>query len=911
MSKLSDVDRLLWAKTWRRNRWAPDTPPGALWHSLIAHVWDSGHAGGWLWDHFLSLQVRRLLAADLAEDSKSARVRLAWLAALHDLGKATPSFASLDPGRRAELAAAGLTVDLSVRGSLPHSWLSGRLMFDMLCADGWDGEAAEFVALTLAGHHGVFPRVGWLDVGIRAKRRGTGAWLPAQDAVHRAAVEGSGAELFLERWCRSVPSVPAQLVQAGAVTLADWLASNENLFPYEGRLTDGYMRTSASRVLRAGEVMGVRAAWKPDAECARLGARALYRSRFGIAEPRSVQEAMCKVACSVRSPGLLILEAPMGEGKTEGALAAVEVLAARLGANGVFFGLPTQATANQMFGRVVKWLERQGADTTVALAHGKAARQEDYRALLSSAVGVDECTGMIASQWVQGRYRALLAPVVVATVDQLLLAGLASRYVSVRMLGLAGKVVVLDEVHAYDAYTSGLLKRVLEWLGACGVPVVLLSATLPARQRQELLDAYAGRQLALVDDEMYPRLTWADAPGSGRPNSAPQVTAATTDRGLGVQVEMLPEPDVTAVAERAVEMVSEGGSLLVIRNTVDRAQKLAAQLRGVLGEDAVTLMHARYTVADRRRLETRLIERFGPAGTRPVPHVVVATQVVEQSLDVSFDGLISDLCPIDLLFQRIGRMHRHPVADRPRMLAQARVVVTGYQVGVDAPPSVPAGSRTVYGDHLLWRTAAVLLERGVLEMPGAIPELVNRVYGEEGLGPDSWQERLAEAARQDEEDRDRMATLAAQVTLPSPRDVETLADLHKDAAFSGEDDDGTAQVQALVRLGKPSLEVILMREGATAGAAASVSAGEGSVVSLGSLPDPEGVEMVLDQAIRLPGWSQELTDAAGAASFTPEAWRDSAWLGSARVLLLPADGRPLRLGRKRVTYCSQDGLQIV
>ncbi|MFB8103475.1 MULTISPECIES: CRISPR-associated helicase Cas3' [unclassified Streptomyces] len=902
--------RLLWAKTWRRSRWSPDVPPGALWHSLIAHVWDSGHAGGWLWDHLLALQVRRLLGADLAGDIESARVRLAWLAALHDLGKATPSFASLDAARRAELVAAGLPVDLSVKGSLPHSWLSGRLIFDMLCAEGWDGEAAEFVALTLAGHHGVFPQVGWLDEGIRAKRRGTGAWLPAQAAVHRAAVEGSGAELFLGQWCQSMPSVPAQLVQAGAVTLADWLASNENLFPYEGRLPDGYMRTSASRVQRAGEVMGVRAAWKPDPESARVGARALYRSRFGIAEPRSVQEAICTVACSVKGPGLLILEAPMGEGKTEGALAAVEVLAARLGANGVFFGLPTQATANQMFGRVVKWLERQGADTTVALAHGKAAREEDYRALLSSAVGADECTGMIASQWVQGRYRALLAPVVVATVDQLLLTGLASRHVSVRMLGLAGKVVVLDEVHAYDAYMSGLLKRVLEWLGACGVPVVLLSATLPARQRQELLDAYAGRRLALVDDEAYPRLTWADALGSGQPASGPQVTAATTDRELAVQVEMLPEPDATAVVDRAAGMLAEGGCLLVIRNTVDRAQKLAAQLREVLGNEAVTLMHARYTVADRRRLETKLIERFGPAGTRPVPHVVVATQVVEQSLDVSFDGLITDLCPIDLLFQRIGRMHRHLVADRPKMLSEARVVVTGYQVGDDAPPSVPAGSRTVYGDHLLWRTAAVLLDRSVLKMPDAIPELVNRVYGDERLGPDSWQEQLAEAARQDEEDRDRMATLAAQVTLPSPRDVESLADLHRDAAFSGEDDDGTVQVQALVRLGKPSLEVILLRKGVAAGTAVTVSAGTTSALSLKQLPDPDGVEAVLDQAIRLPGWSQELTDAAQSAAFTPQAWRESAWLGSVRVLLLPADGRPLRLGRRSVTYCSKDGLRI-
>ncbi|MET9512768.1 CRISPR-associated helicase Cas3' [Streptomyces flavidovirens] len=911
MSEFSGLAGLLWAKTWRRG-WGRDVPPGAAWHSLIAHVWDSGHAGGWLWDHFLAQRVRGLLAADLAGSGESARARLSWLAAEHDIGKATPPFAGLDGQRRVELVAAGLAVDLSVKGVLPHGWLSGRLVFEMLCNEGWDGEAAEFVALTLAGHHGVFPGVGWLAEGVRPKRRGTGTWKRMQTAVHEAAVLGSGAAKFLGEWDKSVPSVPAQLVQAGAVTLADWLASNEDLFPYEGRLPEGYLDTSASRVGRAGEVMGVRAAWTPDPDSARMGAQAFHRSRFGIAKPRAVQEAVYDVVRSVKGPGLMVIEAPMGEGKTEGALTAAEVLAARLGANGVFFGLPTQATANQIFGRVLKWLKRQGADTTVALAHGKAARQEDYRALLHGAVGVDECGAeIVASQWSQGRYRSLLAPVVVATVDQLLLAGLASRYVSVRMLGLAGKVVVLDEVHAYDAYMSGLLQGVLAWLGGCGVPVVLLSATLPAQQRTQLVQAYAGRQVELEDSAVYPRLTWVDAPDAAGEGAEPRIRAARTDRGLPVKVQMLPEPDVTTVVDRARELLADGGCLLVIRNTVDRAQKLAERLRETLGDDAVTLMHARFTVADRRRLETGLVEKFGPQGTRPVPHVVVATQVAEQSLDVSFDALITDLCPIDLLFQRIGRMHRHPADDRPPLLKGAQVVVTGYQAAQEAPPKIPGGSRTVYGDHLLWRTAALLFDRPVLELPAAIPDLVNQVYGTGMLGPGSWQEQLAVAAQEDADKRERMRGLANQVALRNPREVESLADLHRDAPLSGDDDESTPQVQALVRLGKPSLEVILLRAGSSDDTAVPVSEGTGAAVPLDRLPDAEGVELVLDQAIRLPSWSQKLTAAAQEAAFTPEAWRKSTWLGSARMLLLPADGRPLRLAGLCLTYCPQNGLTAV
>ncbi|MGV4927655.1 CRISPR-associated helicase Cas3' [Streptomyces sp. BHT-5-2] len=907
---VSELGRLLWAKTWRKG-WGREVPPGASWHSLIAHVWDSGHAGGWLWDHLLAERVRRLLADDLDGCGESARARLSWLAADHDLGKATPPFAGLDGQRRADLVAAGLAVDLSVKGVLPHGWLSGRLVYEFLCDDGWDPAAAEFVALTLAGHHGIFPGVGWLGERVKPKRRGTGAWKPLQAEVHEAAVMGSGAARYHEEWSRSLPSVAAQLVQAGAVTLADWLASNEDLFPYEGRLPDGYLDTSASRVGRAGEVMGVRAAWTPDSASVRMGAQGLFGSRFEVTAPRDVQRAVYELACSVTGPGLMLIEAPMGEGKTEAALGAAEVLAARLGANGVFFGLPTQATANQIFRRVLKWLERQGADTTVALAHGKAARQEDYRALLHAAVEAEGCgAGAVGSKWILGRYRALLAPVVVATVDQLLLAGLASRYVSVRMLGLAGKVVVLDEVHAYDAYMSGLLHGVLAWLGACGVPVVLLSATLPAKQRAELVQAYAGRPTEVMDDAVYPRLTWVDAPATAGEGESPWVVAAATDRRLPVKVAMLPEPDVTTVADEAKKLVAGGGCLLVIRNTVARAQELAEELRRALGVEAVTLMHARFTVADRRRLETGLVERFGPEGTRPMPHVVVATQVVEQSLDVSFDGLITDLCPIDLLFQRIGREHRHPAVSRPQLMRDARVVVAGYQDRPCAPPQVPRGSRTVYGEHLLWRTAAALRDCATLELPGDIPRLVNRVYGTETLGPDSWQEELAAAAQADEDKRERMADQARQIALKNPHAVETLADLHDVGALSGDDDENTPQVQALVRLGQPSLEVILLRAGDTDGTAFPVSQGAEGSVPLDRLPEPAVVERVLDQAIRLPGWSERLTDAAQEAAFTPEAWKGSAWLGSVRVLLLPADGRALRLGGQSLTYCPREGLTV-
>ncbi|MFI6661521.1 CRISPR-associated helicase Cas3' [Streptomyces sp. NPDC050523] len=911
---------LLWGKTWRPG-WGRENPPGADWHSLVAHVVDSAHSAGWLWDEWLAPQVRHLLSDDLEDGEGSARARLAWLAGMHDFGKATPAFQGLNEQRRLALTAAGLPCEASVAGGgLSHAVLSGRLIHELLLEAGWDEEGAGWVGATLAAHHGVFPQVSWLEMRLKPRQAGTKAWAWLREQLHQSAIGASGAGPWLENaGGHGVPALAAQLVLCGAVTLADWLASNEDLFSYEGQLPSDYALLSAERVRRAGAVMGMPRRWRPASQAVQWAPLALYQQRFGIERPRAVQVAVHELVRSAGTPGLLLVEAPMGEGKTEAALGAAEVLAARWGASGVYFGLPTQATANQIFGRILAWLRRQGAETAVALAHGKAARQQDYRALLQRAVGSGDCSdALVASRWTRGRYRALLTPVVVATVDQLLLAGIASRYVSVRMLGLAGKVVVLDEVHAYDAYMSALLHRVLAWLGACRVPVVLLSATLASGQRAELAAAYAGAPVALNDPAgaVYPRLTWAEAPtlSSGAEadrQARVRTVGAAASRSYPVEVTRLPEPDRTVVADTVQFLLREGGCVLVLRNTVARAQELADDLRARLGEDRVTLMHARYTVADRRRLEAGLVGQFGPGGKRPTSHVVVATQVVEQSLDVSFDALITDLCPVDLLLQRIGRMHRHPVADRPAPLTQPRVIVTGYQEQQDGrlPPLLPGGSRAVYGEHLLWRTAAAL-PHDQLRLPEDIPRLVDLVYSDTPIGPVSWQEPMAAAAAVAEQERQRMRQQAGAVALKNPHTAEFLEELHADAPLHGDDDENSPQVQTLVRLGRPSVEVILLRASNDGASAMTISAGAPVTIRLDRLPDPAQVEAALDQAIRLPSQPERLAAAVEAAAVAPAGWTESAWLAGVRVLLLPADGSPLHLAGQDVTYTPRDGLGV-
>src|ERR1700677_1015976 len=514
MAVLSDESRVLWGKTPTSAR----RKTRRSWHPLACHMIDSAEAASWLWDCFLSPGVKRSVEAAATADGADVQWCLRLMSALHDLGKATPSFQIRDDALAAKVRAAGLPiVPSAAEGAPAHAYLSGLLVMSLLTDAGWDRRAAEWVALTMAGHHGVSPPKNWLErrpydwqIGASAAR-GADPWQKARDQLVAMAAAHAGLA-GLSATAVPAPALPLQLVLSGAVILADWLASNEKAFAYTGEFPDGYLATAAARAGGIGAVVGMRDRWEPDPAAPAWGAAVLYRKRFGRT-PRPVQMAAYAAAAG-GGRGLLLIEAPTGEGKTEAALAAAELLAVAAGADGLFIGLPTKATANQMYSRVVKWLKPQPGTQVVTLAHGSARRNTDYRELIMAEIGADEHdAGIAASEWLEGRKKALLASVVVGTIDQLLLGGVSSRHVALRHLGLSGKVVVIDEVHACDAHMSAILQRVLAWLGAAQVPVILLSATLPATQRQELLAAYAGDRVADDQDSAaYPRLSWVAAP---------------------------------------------------------------------------------------------------------------------------------------------------------------------------------------------------------------------------------------------------------------------------------------------------------------------------------------------------------------------------------------------------------------
>jgi len=623
-----------------------------------------------------------------------------------------------------------------------------------------------------------------------------------------------------------------QIALAGFVTMADWIASSSAFAGTgTGAGTVVTMDQARQRARRAWEKLGLGPGWDPTIL---RDDDALFADRFGI-DPRPLQLLVMKSARALTEPGLIVVEAPMGEGKTEAALAAVEILAYSFGCNGFVFAMPTQGTTDAMYARCTRWAARVAPGLPVSLVHGKAMLNENWRSQLEDEaihdvdLDDDDPYGLGSegraqprfAEWLLGRHRALLSAGVVCTVDQILYAGSRTKYVSLRHAGLAGKVVIVDEVHSYDVYMGQFLHALLTWCGSAGVPVVLMSATLPPRLRAGLLEAYQRGHDATDPDgatpyavvpaaaDGYPLVTTVDTAAR-----EVRVASATQRRpDLPIMVEVLSEDSIAsvdAIADRAERGLVDGGCALVILNTVARAQRTYAALtvRGVEAQ----LLHGRLTTGDRADRTGELVSMLGNETTRhtgrPRRLVVVATQIAEQSFDVDADLLITDLAPMDLLLQRIGRLHRHdrPVEDRPSSLAQPRVVVTGVTFRTDGPPELCRSFPYVYARLSLLRTAAHL-DGGPVTwgIPSQVPNLVEAAYAVDATIPSTWRGALDDARKELAANENRRAALAGTFTLDLPDYEETLAALHYlDAVNSGDE-------AHVVRDGEPAREVALVR----------------------------------------------------------------------------------------------------
>lgn len=627
----------------------------------------------------------------------------------------------------------------------------------------------------------------------------------------------------------------AQILLTGLLIMADWLASNTYLFPTIDVETNGEMNLYPSRVERAMERIHLPDFWIPGENDFGMDAE-LFELRFGFS-PNRVQQTVMEIAQQVSEPGIFIVEAQMGIGKTEAALAAAEILGKKAECGGIFFGLPTQATANGLFPRLVKWAEQQseGVKLGIRLAHGATELNEDYQRMVqksSSSMEDDGDSNLVVHSWFEGKKVALLADFVIGTVDQFLMAGLRQKHVMLRHLGLAGKVVIIDECHAYDAYMNCFLDTVLQWLGEYKVPVILLSATLPSERRVELVSAYVNRTIDTDDfwcnTTGYPLFTWTDA------GAIYQKKMEWNETQTSVQILKLLDEERISVLKSELR---EGGCSGVILNTVKRAQEFTELVKEQLPEYDVILIHSQFLMPDRAEIEQEILRRTGKTSGPEQRNrlIVVGTQVLEQSLDIDFDVMITDLCPIDLLLQRIGREHRHKGRVRPQPLQNARCYVL-------------TETNAIYEPWILERTRQELPD--LVQLPVNIPELVQKVYAE------SEKDQKNDLWKEYRRDRDKMKSKASSYQVPKPAS-EDEDDLDENSIMRWLDntdlDLSDAKAQAAVRLGNPSVEVLVLRKKEDGVFFLPWQFG-GQCVSADMIPSGEETAQILKQRLRLPAY---------------------------------------------------------
>ncbi len=779
------------------NYWGKAFPDGG-WRHLCLHSVDVAATLYILLesDSLLSKRVERASPIPFRDTLQI----LTFLAAVHDLGKFSLPFQNLRPelAKAFGLKAAPEYAHHTILGL--NLWetrdLTGRICFP---------HAEAFLPLVVAAlsHHGM-PN-GTAREPRRIRRCFDGTEEDALRFVDEAAL--FFLPVFPDVALRDESFRRLSWLAAGLFILADWIASNSLWFGPDTTWTSIADHWDSACGHAAKAVTACRVASAQSSHTTSF--HELFPHLPKAAAPSPLQQAVMDLEAA-QGPELLIFEDLTGGGKTEAALLAAHRAMRSGHATGVFVGLPTMATANAMYARLARSYQALFAipEASLVLAHGSRSLNEDYLATITPLERVlssdSSDGGTLCAEWfADNRKKALLAPSGVGTIDQALLAVLSTKHQALRLIGLTRSVLVVDEVHSYDTYTGTLLQNLLTFQAALDGNAVLLSATLPQAIRKQLVEAWRrGRLLAGADVggdsphmTAFPLMTRVS-------DGEVQETPVGTLRTLNVPVELTDDPSIM-YAELS-KAAAGGACACWIRNTVADAVEARRKLVEELGlpPSRVLLFHARYAGCDRMVREQEVLTRFGKesGAAERAGMILVATQVIEQSLDLDFDLLLSDLAPMELMIQRGGRCHRHE-RPRPDGYRTPRMLVLSPPPDDDAPRSwygdyFPSGQWVYPRPALLWRTARLLRDKQRLLLPDEARELVEGAYGNGDL--------VAPATFDPKEDQ----ALAKDC---SDRAVSMYASLNFEPGYDLGSGVWEQDVDALTRLGQPSHRVRLIR----------------------------------------------------------------------------------------------------
>lgn len=736
--------------------WGKAAKEGRSYHILPYHCLDVAAVGQ------LLLNPKKPLCIALA---KQLNVQSEWLhaffpfcLALHDIGKFSRAF----QGIRTDISADLVRPNQRMRYSVRHDSLGFILWRNILSKKNdrhekrkWVNEFEPWMKI-VTGHHGMPPKQSGIDINAffeKEDEEAAGYFL--EEAFNLFLADFDPSPLFDRHFKKRLKAVSWQL--AGIAVLADWMGSNTAFFEYYGKKFDlkSYWDTIA--------IPSAKKASYAMPESPIVSKFISLTDLFPFIHSPTPLQRYAAIEPLNDGPQLFILEDVTGAGKTEAAMVLTHRMLSAGLADGLYVALPTMATANAMYdrlGRVYRRMYNQNSTPSLILAHGARDLSAAFRESVFIAANqpaettygepdsnkLEELSASVyCNAWLaDNRKKALLADVGVGTIDQVLLAILPARHQALRLLGLRRKVIVIDEVHAYDSYMQQLLDTLLEAHAGQGGSVILLSATLPHKMRNNLINAfYRGikQDAPELKNKNYPLATRCPASSDFEKHIDTRIEVKRTVSVTRIATEQ-------AVFEQIEAAVGKGRCVCWIRNTVKATRRSHLELsrKSWMSTDNLHLFHSRFAMIDRQRIEAEVLKRFGNQSCHEdrKGQVLIATQVVEQSLDLDFDVLISDLAPIDLIIQRAGRLCRHiRDADGKRIMNTAakdqRGMPTLY-LFAPAPYSDvdenwlkghQIGTQAVY-PHIgrLWLTAK-LLGKGEFSMPQDARSLIEEVYSDE------------------------------------------------------------------------------------------------------------------------------------------------------------------------------------
>lgn len=628
-----------------------------------------------------------------------------FLAACHDIGKISPDFqkkiysclSDYDASSYPEFASANAD-NAKGKGTSFHAKVTQAALAD----------CPKYISLIEGMHHGFKPN----NSPILEDGYGGKAWTQKR---HELLSELGKEFAHTKDIWPQIKDWNEASVLGGFITVADWIASGGafSKLTLASNICDEQLRLMAEQAVADAGFRKVE--FKQNLTFAAI---------FGFA-PRIAQTTFYE---QVNNPGVYILEAPMGIGKTEAALYAAYKMIAAGKADGMYFGLPTQLTSNKIYERVMKFLAVVTGDekNAVKLLHSSAW-------LETVVFGEDADSG---KSWFDSGKRGVLAPFAVGTVDQALMAVMNVKHGMVRAFGLAGKVVILDEVHSYDAYTGTILNALVYCLHEIGCTVIILSATLTAEQKKNILSV----QSSCSFNESYPLVT--ALPGSDS-NELVQIPVAN-EKEKKVHVSLT--GDDGAALDVAMEKAESGEQVLWIENTVSDAQKIYQRIAAKMAGTAVEygLVHSRYIKETRAVNEGRWVSLYGNGNNetrKESGRILIGSQVLEQSLDIDADFLVTRLCPTDMMLQRMGRLWRHDSHNEVRPTkAKCSVLILApeYDKAVSTPRMFGLSS-AVYSEYILVRTLEVWKDIHSVSLPSDIRILLERTYQDKKESGRLWQ----------------------------------------------------------------------------------------------------------------------------------------------------------------------------